>query len=466
MMVSGGLGAGHGYVVVQDGVVCRLPPDHQDLAVSIGADVRSATLEIPRGTRRIQLTGAFAETRIEVIGESGFSAELYASEPKAIEALVVRGLSIILRNLNPRRLRLGCAEDGAASASAEIATGSVLEEVFAEGGLRVAGTGHAFVMLTLLGEDRSGVGTSRERPTLAIGTLSAPQITLQDGVDVEVGQWQGTLDSRTVACAVGQNGRLTFTGSFPVAGTDFDFASGTLVLCSVALRGAKGRIGTIELMGASVLLGDSLKVERIRDAAGAEIGGVLPGALDLKSLAACEAAATFDVAIPKSSWKDFTADLDTGDWWSEPSSWRQLYSLLGQKGHPTSARWARKMEREARRTRAGIFSTERVALEAARLLGYGELVLRPLVVHTFVVGLCVLILWLSSAVPSDISLSAILTYVARLFFAPIGLVSGATFVPTTGDSLGQSVAWLVCALVGSVCFGTTVLAVRRTLAYE
>lgn len=448
----------------ENGVPLRIGDAVGDVVISVGRTVISVILQIDGAlTTCVQLVGADELDSLRLEARDGSRLELVSTTTKFIRLIEAVGVSLSLTNIVCDSIRLGSC--GAGFGSVEVPSGQQLACVEAAEGLWVS---HTDDNLTLLACRQVGAFDRRRRQTaphaaFTLPCIIAPSLHVAPGQVLQVTEWQSPHPAVLVA---GDDAAVRVLGSTPRSGITISGTGATLEVVEGVVPAASGEIGTLSTTGSAIVRASQLWVHQLRCGTGAAIDGIEPSQLDASSLAFAAKASTFGIVVPRwTSWRSFSKGRATNSAWRDPSTWRQLCSVLEAKGSPLSARWARTMERDVRRSRARWASVERWVLEVARVLGYGERLVRPLLVHLIIVlSSSAVALWLSVG-ELEPALTRAPSLLGLLFFSPIGLVNGSQFVPGSGDGPLLQAAWLACALSGSVCFATSALAARRTLAY-
>ena len=450
-----------------------------DLTLAVTDEAVHANLVLPSSLTRVQITGKESLDGLTLSGV-GQVVRLVASDPRSIRELRVDCLVLEVANLTVSRLHL---LDSARDLSPpgvcfvhpprpmSILCVSSQERVV----VRQQNSGTALgVFVDRDSNASSGTATSEidgnpgaEVVHLKIKELRVPSLVLATGVCMALEDWSpGVTEGLAVAMLAGQ-ARLRLVGKASVGPMLLDAPEASLEMISAIAERVSGVLGCLTTSGPCVLRGDGLHLSRLRCDAGADVSGLVVHSLDLASLSHAAQASAFDVMLPKDrSWHGFHAST-TPTWWQEAASWRALYQQLERKGRPATAAWARRMEREARRTSASRSSVEYAVLETAHLLGYGESVLRPLLAQAFVALLAWALIIVAKAHPVTYDARDFVLLIPRLYLAPLSLLkSSKAFAPEVGPSIFDTVAWTGAVLSGAVCFGTAALAVRRMLAYS
>lgn len=434
-----------------------------EVVVSVGPSVANVVLHVGDGVTSVQLVGVDRFESLHVQGRASSRLELVATTEKTIGVIEIIGLHLCLADIQCRRIRLGM--HASAIGSADVASGVQLVSLESSQGLWLyqGGGDRSIIACGELREfDQSG-WTATPSPLKAM-SIVAPSVQVGPFQSLDVADWQAPAQGALIA---GEGAVVRISGSSPANGFTFTGPKATLDVDGGAVRSVSGEIGTLRTTGSAIVAGKALWVHRLRCENGASIDGIELSQMDASSLDFAAKAATFGISPPRwtTSWDNFTKRRPAHPAWKDPATWRLLYTVLESRGSPRSAMWARTMERDVRRSLATWGSVERWVLEVARVLGYGERLLRPLWVHLLVtLSACSVVLWLTETV--FLEWVTKLPYLFRLFFlSPLGLVNGSLFVPQAQDGSLIQAMWLVCALSGTTCFATAGLAVRRLLAY-
>lgn len=441
-----------------------VPADVSEAVLSVQPESPHVQLVMGPSFRTLQLTGSSCLPELTIEGAEDIV--ITAATEKKIGLLRVRSRRVSFREVLPSRVELLDGEGGCSS-SVWIANGKVVDELVSMGGLTVA----AAPLDRILLENRRGESAAREGAVpdtlnLEIGRLETDAMSLEGNLTLGVNDWVADSGAGAILSVDGVEATLRLMHRSPEGGLSVMCPGGEVQVLGATVRKLAGQVRRLSTSGPAVVHGVGVRVTELRCDVGAKIAGLAVGALDLASLDYAANATSFDVQVPK-HWRfsSFVHDDATDHWARDPGAWRALYTELEKKGKPRSARWARTMEREARRTVSPHLSVERVVLEVARLLGYGESVVRPLGVHVFVCAAILLSFNVPSPLPSANVSQPWWPLLVQLFLSPLWLFNSDLIAPVSTSPDALVVAWFVCAFVGTTCFATAALAVRRLLAY-
>ena len=441
-----------------------VPVGVSEAVLSVKPDSPPVHLVLGASFRNLQLTGNSSLQELTIEGAGNIL--LTAASHKEIGLLRVRSRRVSFSEVSPSRIEL-LEGDAGGSSSVWIADGRVVDELVAKGGLTVAALRPNRILLASPGDESAPlVGTVADTLNLRVGRLETDAVSLEGNLTLEVNNWVAASGVGATLLVDGVEPTLRLANRTPDEGLSVMCPDGEMQVVGATLRKLTGQIRRLSTSGPAVVHGEGVRVTELRCDVGAKIAGLAVGALDLASLDYVANATSFDVQVPE-RWRfsSFLHDGAADHWARDPGAWRALYAELETKGNPRSARWARIMERGARRTVSPRFSVERAVLEVARLLGYGESVVRPLSVHAFVCAAILLSFTVPSPLPSADVSEPWWPLLVQLFLSPLWLFNSDLFGPTSGSAEVLVVAWFVCAFIGSTCFATAALAVRRILAY-
>lgn len=411
-----------------------------ELVLAVKDETAVADLVIPASVRSVQVVGASTLSVLELSG-AGQACRLFSSGQRAIAELRLSRIVVEISDITVAALHLlGTRSDGAAVRFADGSKPVSFNKVTAQDAWKP------------------------ELPHVFVRELETPELVVSSGTTVKLETWTGT---ETLVATLADDARLQLAGKTSVGPIEVRGPGATLELDSAIAERVTGVLGTLTTDGSCVLRGDNLRLSRLRCDTGADVAGVVAQCLDPASLSHIAKASAFDVALPrKRTWRDAEAHRQVSSPWHEPAAWRALYQQLEEKGRPATAAWARRMEKEARLVSAKTLSVERLILRATRLLGFGESVLRPLLVHAAVVILTWLLILLTKAYPAVYQVRDLVLLVPRLYLAPLRLLNTGVFAPQPAPSLFDTLAWTTAMMSGLLCFGTAALAVKRLLAYS
>ena len=444
-----------------------------ELTLAVVDRAARADLVLPPSLTKIQITGRESLDGLTLAG-SGQVVSLVSSGSRSVREMRVDGVVLEITKVTVTGLHL-CADEGDRPApGVRFIDGPVsLARLSAPGRIVVSSRkpGESVGVSTGPGSADSTDGSAPDVGDpdanlvhLNVGELRVPELVVGAGSCVALGGWSRAGDG-PVSAVLAERARLRLSERASVGPMTVTGPQGSLDLVSAIAERVSGVLGCLTTSGPCVVRGDGLRLTSLRCETGADVSGLVAQSLDPASLSHAAKASAFDVVLPADrSWPGSGSTSVT--WWREPAAWRALFQQLEQKGRPATAAWARRMEREARRTSASPVSVEYLVLTAARLLGYGESVVRPLLAQAFVVALAWLLLVAARAYPATYQTRDLVLLAPRLYLAPLRLLTTGAFAPVSGPSVFDTVAWTVAMLSGIVCFGTAALAVKRLLAYS
>jgi hypothetical protein len=467
----------NGRIALASGDSLHVVSECTELVLAVPAQPARTELRLSAAVRRIQITGHASLTGLALVGE-GQRLTLVSGQHREIAELSLDRVLVTVSDVDIAAVGVVASDNGLPVGVRFTPRPSgplKLKRVWADTEIVAEYDSENRVLCILGGQanvDSKVISAPSTGPLMppegfSIDDLSVARLTIAPDMMMCLGGWMAGARSSPVKAVISERGTLRLRATASIEALVLDAPRGTLSLDGAVVSEAFGELRTLTTNGPCVLKGAGLRLVGLRCNDGADISGLIAEHLDAPSLSHASKASSFDVVVPKDhSWRGLRVPDSALGWWRDSASWRALYQQLETKGSPAGAAWARRMEREARRRSAPLWSMSRLVLAVARLLDYGESVLRPLVVQTVVVVLSWLLILVTRAYPAVYETRDVLLMVPRLYLAPLRLFNNGAFVPPVAPSVFDSVAWTVALMSGILCFATAALAVRRKLAYS